>query len=268
MPQSEDEAQDAAQKPQPPEWTLTGQAEGNTPLIAGPEVAEDETIALVQKADGPGTLAEALFEFQTNPPEVVKDAEAEVKAKDGKTKLYDYKYLSLQALLAALRPRFAELGLLWRSKPGVAEGGKPVIYYSMTHVPSGEREEGTMPLIVGGTMQALGGSISFGRRYALISYLNLAPDVDEDGAIRPEHEVGGKKLTKKLAETLVGEAERLNLLPRLQLAASHVHGSDVGDCSTKAKAVTAMQKINEGEADRLFNKLAEIDGRSQPQATP
>jgi len=211
----------------------------------------------------PETLAEALLAFQAEPPQVVKDAEADVKNREGK-KLYAYKYMTLQALLEAVRPRLSELGLLWATGPGVNEAGKPILLYKLTHVPSGDEQVGVMPLVAGNSMQDLGGAFSYARRYALITVLNLAPDVDEDGAVAPA--VAERRITKRMAEQLVAEAVKLDLLGRLQLASSHVHGSDVGDCSTKAKAVVATQKLSEGEAERLFTKLAEIGVAGQNAA--
>lgn len=209
----------------------------------------------------PGSLAEALLAFQADPPQTIKDAEGEVRGtgKTGKAYSYKYKYMSLQALLDAVRPRLSELGLLWLTSPGVNEAGKPVLEYVLHHVPSKEMSGGMMPLVAGSSMQDLGGALSYARRYALITVLNLAPDVDEDGAVAaltPE-----KRITKKMAEQLVAEAVKLGLLGRLQLAASHVHGGDVGDCSTRAKAVMAVVKLSEDEAERLFSKMAEIGGQ-------
>lgn len=215
--------------------------------------------------DAPASLDEALLAFQTDPPQVIKDAEGEVRydGKGGKPGgSYKYKYLSLQALLAALRPRLGELGLLWKSRAGW-EDGRPVVLYSMTHVQSGERDEGVMPLVPSQTMQGLGGAISFGRRYALITYLNLAPDVDEDGAL-PRAEVAAQTISKGIASQLVDKAKQAGRFERLQLAASTAHGSDVGDCSTEPKAVKAMMKLTAEQADKLFDRLDQIVKGEQP----
>src|ERR1035441_7483643 len=102
------------------------------------------------------------------------------------------------------------------------------------HLPSGGKEEGVMPLVGGlATMQSLGAAISFARRYSMITYFGLAPDIDTDGAV-----------AEVAAAQLVAEAVKLDLLGRLQLASSHVHGSDVGDCSTAAKATRMMLKLS------------------------
>jgi ERF superfamily len=212
--------------------------------------------------DAPKSLSEALLAFQTDPPQVIKDSEAEVRSKDGKSKLYDYKYLSLQKLLMELRPRLSQLGLLWRSTPGIEEG-KPVLFYSIEHVPSKEKEEGIMPMVAGATMQALGSSFSFARRYALIIVLGLAPDVDEDAAVpheetqQPARGAAGRKLTKAKAGELFTAAEQAGVANRLQLAASHVIGADVGPVDTKAQAEKALVKLTVDQGMKLAGWIEE-----------
>lgn len=103
-------------------------------------------------------------------------------------------------------------------------------------------------------MQALGGAYTFARRYALVIVFNLAIDGDDDGA-SANQTAEPEKLTAKMAGTLVDLAEKAGDLQRLQLAASSLIGSDVGDCSTKAKAVKAMQKLSVPDGEKLYAKL-------------
>lgn len=50
---------------------------------------------------------------------------------------------------------------------------------------------------------------------------------------------------------IVTAADGFDLLGTLQLAASHVAGFDVGDCSTKAKANKALRKLSANDGERL-----------------
>jgi hypothetical protein len=92
------------------------------------------------------------------------------------------------------------------------------------------------------------------------------PDTDEDAAKaqsdRQQRVAAERKIGKPKAAKLVEAAEAASKFDRLQLAASHVHGADVGDCSTKAKAVTAMQQLTAAEADRLYAKIAQLSGQA------
>lgn len=202
----------------------------------------------------PATLAEALLAFQADPPQFIKDQEAEVKgrSKAGKEFSYTYKYLSLQALLEGLRPRLTQLGLLWETMPGVHETGKPVLGYRLVHVASKETIGGEMPLVVGATMQDYGGALSFARRYALITVLNIAPDVDEDAQTK-QRASGAKarKVSKPAVTKLVELAAKHGLLGGLQAAASYLHEDDVGPANTEEQALAAVAKLNVQEAEGL-----------------
>ena len=209
-----------------------------------------------EETQEPKTLSEALLEFQSRALKITKDATADIPTKTGPG--YKYSYATLGKILEVVLPVLTELKLLWTTQPGRTVEGQPCLHYELEHVPSETRIRDEMLLMLkNGGPQDQGIAISYARRYALLAVLGLAPDKDEDGAVG-QPQGGTKKITKKMAEQLVAEATKQGLLPRLQLAASHVYGADVGDCSTKAKAITAMQKLSEGNAERLFNKIAEI----------
>jgi hypothetical protein len=60
-------------------------------------------------------------------------------------------------------------------------GDRFVLAYKLLHV-SGESVAGEYPLPTGGTPQALGSAITYGRRYALCAVTGLAPEDDDDDA--------------------------------------------------------------------------------------
>ena len=93
-----------------------------------------------------------------------------------------YTYVTLASVVNDILPLLVAEDLLWKTFPTTLEGGDPGLRYKMTHVPSGEFDEDTMPLPCDATMQGLGSGITYGRRYALVSYLQLTVDEDDDGA--------------------------------------------------------------------------------------
>lgn len=223
--------------------------------------AKTRTVADAVKELAPGSLKEALLAFQADPPVVRKDAKVESTKSQKTGKMSPkYDYTTLQELRDKMRPRLTELGLLWQTKAGVDAEGKACILYSCTHVGSGESDDGVMPLVAAGsTMQGLGSSMSFGRRYAEIIYFGLAPDVDEDAA-GPTAEAqarktkgtqADKKITVGRAEQLLGEFKAINALNRVQVAASQFAGQDVGEANTKPKAIAALRKLTGSQADDL-----------------
>ena len=58
-------------------------------------------------------------------------------------------------------------------------------------------------------------------------------------------------INAEAAAVIVNDADGFGLLETLQLAASHVAGFDVGDCSTKPKAKKALQKLSANDGERL-----------------
>ena len=84
------------------------------------------------------------------------------------------------------------------------------------------------------------------------------PDTDEDAAAEQGRSApsspagaGEKKITKTRAEGLVKAAVRAGVLDKLQRAATHVHGDDVGDCSDEGAAVKALTSLTVAQANKL-----------------
>ena len=125
------------------------------------------------------SLAEALAELQRDLPAIRKTETAKVKTKDGS---YSYSFANLAAISAQILPRLAQLGLSFIAKPTFA-ADRFVLAYSLLHV-SGQREDGEYPLPTQGSPQAIGGAITYGRRYCLCAVTGIAPEDDDDDAAR------------------------------------------------------------------------------------
>lgn len=72
--------------------------------------------------------------------------------------------------------------------------------------------------------------------------------------------IADQGITQKRAKQLAEFAFAVGIEQKLQLAATHVHGSDVGDCSTKTKAGVALLKLTVEQADKVdtwINKKAD-----------
>jgi hypothetical protein len=64
-------------------------------------------------------------------------------------------------------------------------------------------------------------------------------------------EIPQEPITDESVVEIVTAAESFDLLDKLQLAASHVKGADVGDCSTKPKARKALGGLSANDGRRL-----------------
>jgi hypothetical protein len=91
------------------------------------------------------------------------------------------KYVSLDSIVETVGPLLNEHGLVWITKPSSNEHG-PTLDYRLVHVKTGEGESGSMPLLLTKQdSQGFGSAVTYARRYALSSVLNLVTDDDDDG---------------------------------------------------------------------------------------
>ncbi len=78
-----------------------------------------------------------------------------------------------------------------------------------------------------------------------MTFIEADPVAEVQPATPPE------LINAEAAAEIVNDADGFGLLETLQLAASHVAGFDVGDCSTKPKAKKALQKLSANDGERL-----------------
>lgn len=126
---------------------------------------------VIPVSDGPGSLAAALAELQTQLPHVAKDAE---------NPHFRSRYATLEGISAALLPLMGKLGLSFSAKPTLDEAGRFVLRYVLRYAPSGEEDGGDYPLGAGNSQQQ-GSAITYARRYCLQAVTGMAPDEDDDG---------------------------------------------------------------------------------------
>jgi hypothetical protein len=120
------------------------------------------------------SLASALVAAQAAMPTVKKDEE---------NPHFKSRFVSLNGLIDATRPKLNEHGLAIVQFPTVSELGAPVLRTILIHGATGERLEADTPLLVAGdgSMQQLGSAITYARRYAWAAVLGIAAEEDDDG---------------------------------------------------------------------------------------
>lgn len=118
-------------------------------------------------------LLPALLAFQAEAPKLPKD---------GVNPHFKSRFTKLDTIAETVRPLLNKHGLVWSTKPTRDEHGDPALHYRIAHAPSGESDEGTMPLLlVKQDPQAQGSAITYARRYAICAVLDLVADDDDDG---------------------------------------------------------------------------------------
>ncbi len=103
--------------------------------------------------------------------------------KDSTNPFFSSSYADLSSCWEAVKPLLHKHGVLLTQTPMInldAQG--PVLDTTITHVESGERRTGILPLlpVKANDPQALGACITYMRRYALCTMLGLCPE-DDDG---------------------------------------------------------------------------------------
>ena len=131
-------------------------------------------------SDQPATLNQAILALQAQLPRIGKGSTGQVGTRV-------YKYADLPAIMDAIRALMITLGLIWVCKPTTVDG-QFVLATSLRHVPSGESEDGDMPLPVAQGPQGTGSAITYFRRYGLLAVLNIVVDDDDGRAAQDDHE--------------------------------------------------------------------------------
>lgn len=127
-------------------------------------------------AQAAGGLTRALIAVQAELPWVNKTKRAEVPTKSGGK--YTYTYADLADVTAAAFPLLVKHGLAFTCCPRITDKGGYELAGVLMHQ-SGEQIEGALPLH-GNDPQALGGAITYMRRYLLGSMLGIVTDDDAD----------------------------------------------------------------------------------------
>lgn len=129
---------------------------------------------------GHSSLNAALLSVQQNIPQLTRDSI---------NPHYKNKYVSLDSLMPQILPLLNDNWLVLSQLPTHIDGA-PALTTRITHAPTGEFVEATMPLILDKqNSQGQGSAITYARRYQLLSMLGLVADVDDDGAQASTREV-------------------------------------------------------------------------------
>lgn len=117
------------------------------------------------------TLAEALLAFQSDAPALQKNAI---------NPHFKNRYISLDSLMDQILPVLNKHGIVLVQAPSVLNG-EASLTTTLLHASTGEKIEDTMFLTLErDNPQGQGSAITYARRYALMSFLGLVADEDDD----------------------------------------------------------------------------------------
>jgi len=125
-------------------------------------------------------IAAALAKAQKSIEPVIKGKTATVNSRKGLGSSYSYAYADLASIWAACRSSLTDQDIAVAQSPEV-NGQQVTITTRLMHS-SGQWIEGSMQLNAGDTaIQVIGSAITYGRRYALMAFLGIAPEDDDGG---------------------------------------------------------------------------------------
>jgi hypothetical protein len=148
----------------------------------------------MQRSEQIGTLAGAFAKAR---------AEFKPVRKESVNPFFKSKYADLSVIIEATYDALSKNGLAVMQFPGEVNGGHVKVLTMLCHA-SGEwvSEETTMP-VAKADAQGIGSALTYGRRYALQSILNVAAEADDDGnAAVTNKPNGGTYAPDKLEEQL------------------------------------------------------------------
>lgn len=210
-------------------------------------------------ADADRALNAALAHAQGEFPPIPRDQTANAGS-------YSYKYASLGAILAAVRPVLVKHGLSIVQRLE-APGGTPSLRTELRHA-SGGTVAGSFPLpFVPEDEKQLGTLVTYLRRYTLSAMLGIAPDEDTDGTpVRVAEKPSG-----------VSEPPRPKPITGLQIplmmqafAAKGMADREMRLAYTVAvigRTVESAKELTSAEASRVIDSLERFD-RDNPDTWP
>ena len=151
-------------------------------------------------------LYQALQKFQQQVPSLTRSKEG-----------FNYDYTPLEEMISVIQPVLHKNGLMLLQPLSVGHHGQTIIVTRLVHIESGQILESELPIFLpedmgNKPMFAWGGSLTYGRRYAIKMLLGLEPDMDtntEDPKELKKEQVKKKPAVKTEPPKAKGEGEAL-----------------------------------------------------------
>ena len=137
-------------------------------------------------------------------------AEVPALPKDKINPHFKSRYTPLDTIAEKIDPLLTKHGLVWTALPS-HENGHPTLNYQLAHVATGEVLSGSMLLLLDKeNSQGLGSALTYSRRYAKTSVLDLVADEDDDGNSAENSGKGTSTVTVEQAQGIKAAMGGLN----------------------------------------------------------
>tara|TARA_Y100001963_G_scaffold107574_1_gene148739 strand:- start:669 stop:1268 length:600 start_codon:yes stop_codon:yes gene_type:complete len=196
-------------------------------------------------------LYQALQNFQKQCPSLARSKEG-----------YNYQYTPLEEMLSVIQPVLHQNGLLLIQPPTSTCDGVSIILTRLIHVDSGQEITSELPIFLpedmgNKPMFTWGGSLTYGRRYAIKMLLGIEPDMDTN---TEEVEVIEKK-NKPAAKTEPPQREGGEALAKQFIAYIKNNPTKIPEVKKRLEDNCQQGKLNETQKDQIMEVILEVEDK-------
>ena len=197
-------------------------------------------------------LYQALQNFQKQCPSLARSNEG-----------FNFQYIPLEEMLSVIQPVLHQNGLLLIQPPTSTCDGVSIILTRLIHVDSGQEITSELPIFLpedmgNKPMFTWGGSLTYGRRYAIKMLLGIEPDMDTNTetveVIEKKNKPAAKNEPPKTNED--GEA-----LTKQFIAYVKKNPDKVDSVKTRLSDRYSEGKINERQRDLILQAILEVEDK-------
>lgn len=180
-----------------------------------------------------------------------RNKEVTVKTKTGGT--YTFSYAPAEELHRVYQKPVSDNGLAIIQRVNPVAPGRIALYTRLMHA-SGQWMESVIPIDAGSGPQAFGSELTYYRRYATASILNLVAEDDDDGNVAEGNQIVYSRETGRPLQGVVSEdVVRVSRVIRVEITASNsVHALE----AAWRRRLTDLQRIKAGNHG-LYESLKE-----------
>ena len=197
-------------------------------------------------------LYQALQKFQQQVPSLERSKEG-----------FNYDYTPLEEMISVIQPVLHKNGLMLLQPPSVGHHGQTMIVTRLVHIESGQILESELPIYLPENMGnkpmfTWGGSLTYGRRYAIKMLLGIEPDMDTNTETVEVIEKKNKPAVKTEPPKKNDEGEALT---KQFIAYVKKNPDKVDSVKTRLSDRYSEGKITEKQRDLILQTILETEDK-------
>jgi hypothetical protein len=197
-------------------------------------------------------LYQSLQNFQKQCPSLARSKEG-----------FNYQYTPLEEMLSVIQPVLHQNGLLLIQPPTSTCDGVSIILTRLIHVETGQEITSELPIFLPENMGnkpmfTWGGSLTYGRRYAIKMILGIEPDMDTN--TEPVEEIA-KKNPPAVKTAPPKTSEDGEALTKQFIAYVKKNPDKADSVKTRLSDRYSEGKINDKQRDLILQTILEVEDK-------